>query len=255
MNTVNYTVEWQKGGLPHAHILLYLYPDDKHPMLADIDKIISVEIPDKITNPGDYEVISQYMYHGPCGFANPKSPCVVDNKCRKHFPKKFYRDTVINEDGYMIYRRRDNGMTVEKNGVMLDNKFAVPYNIDLLVKYQAHINVEWCNHSKSIKYLFKYVNKGFDQATFVVYENLHTCATSKAQHITNIDEIKTYLDCRYISASEACWRLFEFDIQYKEPTVQRLSFHIENEQNVTFKDSNYLDNVLERPNITKTMFR
>ncbi|XP_050256589.1 uncharacterized protein LOC126702031 [Quercus robur] len=191
---VNYTVEWQKRGLPHAHILLYLYPDDKHPMPADINKIISAEIPDKITNPGDYEVISQYMIHGPCGFANPKSPCMVDNKCRKHFPKKFYSDTVIDEDGYAIYRRRDNGMTVEKNGVMLDNRFVVPYNIDLLVKYQAHINVEWCNRSKSIKYLFK------------------------------------------------------------EPDVQRLSFHIENEQNVTFKDSDYLDNVLERPDITKTMF-
>ena len=70
----------------------------------------------------------------------------------------------------------------------------------------------------------------------------------------NIDEIKTYLDCRYISTSKACWRLFEFDIQYREPVVQRLSFHIENEQNVTFKDSDYLDNVLERPDITKTMF-
>ena len=136
---------------------------------------------------------------------------------------------MIDEDGYAIYRRRDNGMTVEKNGVMLDNKFVVPYNINLLVKYQAHINVEWCNRSKSIKYLFKYVNKGSNRATFVLYENLHTGATSEAQHITNIDEIKTYLDCRYISTSKACWRLFEFDIQYREPIVQRLSFHIENE--------------------------
>ena len=226
MNIVNYTVEWQKRGLPHAHILLYLYPDDKHPTPVDIDKIISVEIPDKITNPRDYEVISQYMIHGPCGFANPKSPCMVDNKCRKHFPKKFYSDTVIDEDGYAIYRRRDNGMTVEKNGVMLDNRFVVPYNIDLLVKYQVHINVEWCNCSKSIKYLFKYVNKGSNRATFVLYEKLHTGATSEAQHITNIDEIKTCLDCRYISAFEACWRLFDFDIQYREPVVQRLNFHI-----------------------------
>ncbi|XP_050255276.1 uncharacterized protein LOC126701205 [Quercus robur] len=157
---VNYTVEWQKRGLPHAHILLYLYLDDKHPTPVDIDKIIYAKIPDKITNPGDYEVISQFMIHGPC-----------------------------DEDGYAIYRRRDDGKTVEKNGVMLDNRFVVPYNIDV-----------------------------------------------------------------YISASEACWRLFEFDNQYREPDVQRLSFHIENEQNVTFKDSDYLDNVLERPDITKTMF-
>jgi hypothetical protein len=194
------------------------------------------------------------MIHGPCGAANPRSPCMVDNKCMKHFPKKVYNDTVIDEDGYPIYRRRDDGKMVEKNGVLLDNRFVVPYNIDLLVKYQAHINVEWCNRSKSIKYLFKYVNKGSDRATFVLYENVHTDPASESHHITNIDEIKTYLDCRYISASEACWRLFEFDIQYREPAVERLSFHLEDEQIITFKDSDYLDNVLQRPDITKTKF-
>ena len=136
----------------------------------------------------------------------------------------------------------------------MDNRFVVPYNIDLLVKYQAHINVEWCNRSKSIKYLFKYVNKGSDRATFVLYEKVHTDPASESHHITNIDEIKTYLDCRYISASEACWRLFEFDIQYREPAVERLSFHLEDEQIITFKDSDYLDNVLQRPDITKTKF-
>uniref|UniRef100_A0A2N9EYQ4 ATP-dependent DNA helicase n=1 Tax=Fagus sylvatica TaxID=28930 RepID=A0A2N9EYQ4_FAGSY len=191
---VNYTVEWQKRGLPHAHILLYLYPDDKHPTPAEIDNIISAELPDKLTDPGDYEAVKQYMIHGPCGAANPRSPCMVDNKCMKHFPKKVYNDTVIDEDGYPIYRRRDDGKMVEKNGVLLDNRFVVPYNIDLLVKYQAHINVEWCNRSKSIKYLFK------------------------------------------------------------EPAVERLSFHLEDEQIITFKDSDYLDNVLQRPDITKTKF-
>jgi hypothetical protein len=144
---------------------------------------------------------------------------------RSTFQRNVNEDTMIDEDGYPIYRRR--GKMVEKNGVLLDNRFIVPYNIDLLVKYQAHINVEWCNRSKSIKYLSKYVNKGSDRAKFFLYKNVHTDPASESHHITNIDEIKTYLDCRYISASEACWRLFEFDIQYREPAIERLSFHLE----------------------------
>ena len=47
MVPVVYTVEYQKKGLPHAHILLFLHNNDKHPTAAETDKIISAEI-DKI---------------------------------------------------------------------------------------------------------------------------------------------------------------------------------------------------------------
>ena len=109
-------------------------------------------------------------------------------KCLKHFPKPFQDTTSVNEEGYPIYRRRDTGRTVEKNGHHLHNGYVVPYNPTLLLKYGAHINVEWCNQARSIKYLFKYINKGNDKSTMTIFST---------KPGSEVDEIKQYYDCRY----------------------------------------------------------
>ena len=86
-----------------------------------------------------------------------------------------------------------------------------------------------------------------DRATLILEENLHVDASTRMQNMTDTDEVKGYLNCRYVSTIEACWRIFEFEIHYRQPIVQRLSFHIENQQPVVFKDTEYLDNIIDRP--------
>ena len=61
-----------------------------------------------------------------------------------------------------------------KNDIQLDNKYVVPYNLDLIVHYQAYSNFEWCNKSRMIKYLFKYMNKGIDRIRAIIIENVLT---------------------------------------------------------------------------------
>ncbi|KAK4597272.1 hypothetical protein RGQ29_015015 [Quercus rubra] len=254
---VVYNVEYQKRGLPHAHVLPFLHHDDKHPTAAEIDRIISAKITDLNEEPLAYEAVKQYMiflHYGPYGSINSRAGCMIENKCTKHFPKKFCSQTTVDEDGFPIYRRRNNGRFVERNEVKLDNQFIVPYNIELLVKFQAHINVEWCNRSRSIKYLFKYITKGPDRATLILEENLHVDSSTGVQHMTDINEVKTYLNCRYVSTIEACWRIFEFAIHHREPAVQRLSFDNEGEQPVVFEDTDYLNNVVDKPGIRKSKF-
>lgn len=97
----------------------------------------------------------------------------------------------------------------------------------------------------AIKYLFKYINKGHDRVTAAFYENSESC---------EIDEIKMYYDCRYISACEAVWRIFSFDIHHREPAVERLSFHLPGEQCVIFSDADPLEEVLNRPGVERSMF-
>jgi len=56
-----------------------------------------------------------------------------------------------------------------------------------------------------------------------------------------IDEIKEYLDCRYICEQDALWRLLGFDIHYHWPLVERLPVHVPllNIVNITKKIQNY----------------
>ena len=71
--------------------------------------------------------------------------------------------------------------------------------------------------------------------------------------ILDVDEIKTFLDCRYLSACEACWRINQFHVQYRSIGVERLSFHLPDEQVVTFKDSDNLNTAIDRIDVEKTI--
>ncbi|CAA0830875.1 Unknown protein, partial [Striga hermonthica] len=246
---VVYTIEFQKRGLPHAHILLFLAKENKFLDPSDIDRIISAEIPDETSDPMYYEAVKDHMMHGPCGAARTNSPCMVNGKCSKRFPKKFVDSTTCDEDGYPRYKRRDDGKYIEKNGVVLNNGYVVPHNRRLLMKYGAHVNVEWCNQSRSIKYLFKYVNKGNDRVTASFYQSSGDGDVEKP-----LDEINMYYDCRYVSSCEAAWRLLGFELQYKRPTVQRLSFHLKGQQNIIFEDDDDLEDVLNKPTVNESQF-
>ncbi|EOA28676.1 hypothetical protein CARUB_v10024900mg [Capsella rubella] len=188
--------------------------------------------------------------HGPCG---PK--CMDDNKCTKKFPRPYNDTTNISEAGYITYRRRyDETKFVMKGNTRLDNHYVVPHNLDLLKKYKAHINVEWCNRSTTIKYLFKYITKGVDMATMKIKRKQAVDRNKEeSESQEEINEIKNYLECRYLSACEATWRIFAFDIHERKPAVTRLSLHLPNQQRITYPEGARLEYILSKEGIDKTM--
>jgi hypothetical protein len=248
-----YSVEWQKRGLPHAHILVWLI-DKIRP--EEIDRIISAEIPDASTDQLLFDIVIANMIHGPCGILNRLSPCMADGKCTKSFPKNFTNDTITSVDGYPMYRRRspDNGgqlfiKNISNTDIDIDNRWVVPYSPLLSKTYNAHINVEFCSSVKSIKYICKYVNKGSDMAVFRV-ENTN----ENAPPVNKNDEITLYQIGRYISSNEAVWRVFGFQIHERDPAVIHLAVHLENGQRVYFTNETAIDRALSPPKTTLTEF-
>ena len=142
------------------------------------------------------------MVYRPCGANNPNAFCMVTSAlsylpiCLKYFLKPFCPTTVVYKNGYSQYRRRNdlwlwpvhilgrNSITIN-----LNNRYIVPYNPYLSVKYRAYINVEVCAFIKAVKYINKYIYKGDDRITI--------------QLLDNNDEISKYLHGKYIGPTKA----------------------------------------------------
>lgn len=68
-----YSVEWQKRGLPHAHLLIWL---EDYLSTDKLDDLISAEIPDA-TDRLLLDIVQKTMIHGPCD-KNPQSKFRTD---------------------------------------------------------------------------------------------------------------------------------------------------------------------------------
>ena len=226
-----YTIEFQKRGLPHVHILIFLKEPHKLLTPEAIDSSISARWPDPVTEPALFQTVKNCMVHGPCGAANPKAACMVNKKCSKGFPKAFCEATTMDGNGYPLYRRPDDGRAYDVNGKMIDNRNIVPYNPFLSATFNCHINVECVVSLGSFKYIFKYVYKGPDRGALEVRQQ---------------DEVKQWIDGRYISAPDASWRILQFHMHRVVPNVVRLQVHLENEHVVVFDAGDDPSAVVER---------
>ncbi|XP_074349564.1 uncharacterized protein LOC141689212 [Apium graveolens] len=204
---VLHVIEFQKHGLPHRHMLIWLHLQSRPQNMQQIDELISSEILDKNMDHIGYNVVQAYMIHETCGKDFSYSPCMVKGNHGRHFPKKYNANTFFDDCGFPVYRRRRTEESVLKKGVLLENQYIVSYNRDLLLRFHCHINLE------KIK-------------------DIPEKSTTKEK---SIDEIINFLDGRYICASEAAWRLLGFDIHHHFPSVELLPVHMEDDKNVSFK--------------------
>ena len=143
-------VEFQKCGLPHAHILIKYSRSCTTP--TDIDSVISAKIPSDVN---DAALVKKFMlHHHPsadrplskyCQYQQTDGSC----KCRFRYPHPLQSHSTVDTEGRIHYRRRHLG-----------DEMVVPHCLPLLRKFQCHLNFEICSTSHIFQYLFKYIHKG-----------------------------------------------------------------------------------------------
>ena len=214
-----HVIEFHKRGLPHIHLLIILKTHSKILTAEGIERYISAEIPDEKLNPTLHEIVMKHMIHGPCG-----DWCLVNGKCSKHYPKDYQEKTIIDEHEGVYYRRKNTSITYERPGnYLVNNCYVVPHCPTLLLLLNCHINVEVVSSVKAVRYLYKYIYKGHDASAIEISEINH-------------DEIKDFIDSRYVGPVEAVWRIQGKLLQKESHSIHRLPAHLPNEQNVTISD-------------------
>jgi hypothetical protein len=138
-----YTIKFPKCRLPHMHLLIFLDEEHKLCSITAVDSCIQAYLLDPVTGPQLFEIAKQVMVHGLCGGANPRAHCNDQKgRCTKNYPQPFQDGTTMDEEGYPVYHRPNDGWEYAVRGVKVHNGYIVPHNPYLSVKYQCHINVE-----------------------------------------------------------------------------------------------------------------
>lgn len=242
-----YTIEFQKRGLPHMHLLVSLQTTFYTP--EEIDQFITAQIPDKNLFPELYKLVIKHMLHGPhtntssCLKKNNIGNIVHNAQCKKGFPHPFNDATDITKPGFAQFQRKDNtneNHFYYNSNIKTHNGWVVPYNPYLLMRYRTHINVLHCTTFMVIKYIFKYICKGHDRGRF----SLNTTTDC-------IDEIQDYIDARTVGAMEATWRLLELSLNGRSHSVTLLQIHLP-QQNIIHFIEGEEENTISNENKTAT---
>jgi len=222
-------IEFQKRGLPHAHILIFFQNEYKLSTVTAVDDIIWARWPDPNSQRHLFELKKKYMLHGPCGKYNRKVTCMEGGKCRFGFPKSFQMHTTLSDDGYPLYFRLNDSRSYEVHGFHFDNRWILSFNPFSLEFMDCHVNCKCAFSFWTTKYLNKYLKKGGDTGTLAMTDTEN--------------EIKRYIEGCYFSAVESAWRIFAFETHRQYPTVMRLPVHLPGQETIIFQTEETPDDI------------
>ena len=201
-------IEWQKRGLPHAHIVFKI---DPQPPFGAIESLVRATIPSETENSRLRAAVLRHNIHSQDHLTRTVSRCNKDGVCCFGFPHRIQDRSTIDAHGRISYKRLTE-----------DDRWVVPYCPALTLLMDCHVHVDVCFTTNVFMYLYKYLFKGPDKTIFAITgpDSLE----QRDEQPTN--EIKDYIRGRYLSASEAAWRILGYNVTYKKPGVIAIQPHL-----------------------------
>jgi hypothetical protein len=139
-------------------------------------------------------------------------------------------------------------------------KISITYKLTLITVGWSHIRLRWAKYSMLILMLSSAVQwresntftSIWIRAVIWLYFELKIWMWILFRWITRMKI--TLLNWLYVSSNEAVWRIFEFSIHQRNPSVLHLVVHLENSQRVYFMSETTIDRAINPPKTTLTEF-
>jgi hypothetical protein len=99
----------------------------------------------------------------------------------------------------------------------------------------------------------KYVTKGPDCSKIYFQRIRNGQDVPEDEETQTRNEVKEYLDCRYICEQDACWGILGFDIHRHYPAVERLPVHLPDENNINYDANANMAEIISNEFLKRTM--
>ena len=212
-----HVIEYQYRGLPHAHMVIRLNnaqdtnAANRNDLFRFVDQNFTAEMPrfegqelanilwwddgNKLTDEYKEKAVEMVRKHNLHNCAVAVNGCKKDvsDRCRRGYSRtetinQTYLDPLTDR---VVYRRRHQ-----------DDLKVVPYNLQMMMDWDSHINVEFSGTQHCVVYLYKYLFKGPKRREKI---EMHSEQNNDSQ-----DEIKLFIYGQVVCSMGAMWRFYGY---------------------------------------------
>jgi hypothetical protein len=223
-------VEFQNRGAAHTHSI---YWTSKTIEQMINENLIRTDLPDPNTEPELFEKVKANQIHTcslKCG-----GPAPLGHTCKKGFPRPFSSYTYFDTDTQRyIYRC-----------IKPEDQWVVPYHPQILMVWNAHMNIQYVSSRKLAFYLTKYIAKTEPSHVFNIHEGDKFREHVVARRLGSMELMFLILGETICNSSCAVTYLTTDPPTSRQKAIRPISLINENDDNPYWK--NHIEKYFDRP--------